>query len=288
MTPPTKDSNSLSRILRTSRYDQVSSMLLALLILIGAVVFLLFVAWLTSRIFVSQTAVPVELADFQGDDGPVGGGQQMDPPDPEDVPEIEEEPEITEQVDALSDIVQKKMLELDDPNLVKRDSQDTGFGDGRGGGRGSGVGPGKGGKLRRWIVRFPKGTLDSYARQLQYFGIELGTILPDGRVAYAFNLDKPKPDSRIEPAEAEKRYHLLWRNGDLEKADRELLARAGIQTGEKSIVLKFLPLKVEQRLVEKERARAGADVKSIRSTEFGVQPTSEGYDFFIIKQILNH
>lgn len=129
--------------------------------------------------------------------------------------------------------------------------------------------------------------MDVYAKQLQFFGIELGTILPDGRVAYAFNLAKPKPDSRIVPADQEKRYHLVWRQGDLQKADRELLARAGIETNDQSIVLKFLPPEVEVKLVEKERARAGGDVKNIRSTQFGVQPSGNGYEFFVIDQTYN-
>jgi len=263
-------------------------MLLALLILIGSVVFLMLVVWLTNRIFVGQTAVPLELADFQGDDGPVGGGQTPDPPNPEDIPELEEEPVVTETLNAISDVVQKKMVELDDPNLIKRDSTDTGFGDGRGGGRGSGVGPGKGGKLRRWVVRFPKGaTLDAYARQLDFFRIELGAILPDGRVAYAYNLSKPRPDTRIEPADREKRYHLLWRQGDLQKADRELLARAGIETDDRTIILKFLPKEVEEQLVQKERARAGANLNNIRQTQFGVQPAGGGFEFYVIEQTYN-
>ena len=43
----------------------------------------------------------------------------------------------------------------------------------------------------------PEGnTLDLYARQLDFFGIELGVLMPDNKIIYAFNLRKPKPDTR--------------------------------------------------------------------------------------------
>ena len=76
---------------------------------------------------------------------------------------------------------------------------------GRGGG---GTGHGRKGKPRRWEVMFDKGlTLEAYAQQLDFFGIELGVLRPNNRVEYAFNLARiaPQPPQRCRPI----RRHVL-------------------------------------------------------------------------------
>ncbi len=274
--------------LRISRYDRASSLLLSLLILIGIVVFILLVAWLSSQIFVPQTAVPVELADFSGDDGPVGGGQTPEPPNPEEIREMElEQPVITETLTAISSVVQKQVPKLDDPMIAHKKTTGMGFGHGQGRGRGDGVGDGTGGLSRRWEVRFDKGaTLDEYARQLDHFDIELGVLLSDGRLAYVKNFTNPRPTVRYDPnpSEKEKRYYLTWHRGGLREADKALLARAGIEAG-RSIILKFLPGELEQKLVRMERARAvGRDPKEIRRTLFGIRSVGGGYTFYVMDQ----
>ena len=45
-------------------------MLLALVILLGSVVTVLFLIWLTNRILLRQTAVPVKLVELGSGDGP--------------------------------------------------------------------------------------------------------------------------------------------------------------------------------------------------------------------------
>jgi hypothetical protein len=157
-----------------------------------------------------------------------------------------------------------------------------GFGDGRG----LGHGPGKGGRPRNWEIYFQKGsTLDLYARQLDYFGIEIGIVRKDSRIDYAFHLAKPKPDTRsiTEAYKNEQRYWLRWTQGDLEQADRELVERAGLDpTG---WLLKFVPRETEIKLYTLEQTRAGTErSKSIKKTRFGVKTVGSGFEFFIIDQ----
>jgi hypothetical protein len=270
--------------LRTTRYDKVSSMLLALLILIGSMVMIMLIAWLSSHFFVPQTAVPVELADFEGDDGPPGGGQTPEPPNPEEIQEMEIEEPVVEEV--LQDVaaVVKQIPKLDDPLIAHKKTTGMGFGHGEGRGRGDGKGDGSGGRGRRWEVHFNKGaTLDVYAKQLDFFKIELAVLLPDGRVAYAYNLSKRKPDVRYEQADKESRYYLTWRKGTLEEADKQLLLKAGIPVGD-YIILKFLPPKLEAELQAMEKNYAGVDPKNIRRTRFGVRSEGNGYAFYIVEQ----
>lgn len=287
------------RRLRVSAYDRASSLLLALLLLVGTSVLLLLVIWLSNRIFVPQIAVPTEFVEIgEGDgggDGRATGGSQVDVNTFDAIPgmPVDNTPPVKDTMEAVIETVAAKAStmdeQLDDPSLIVRMPRgDFGTGGGMGGGtgpgRGLGHGPGKGGVRRRWELQFLQGgTLDLYARQLDFFRIELGVLLPGGTVEYAFNLSKSKPDTRTGRSEQEKRYYLTWRGGDLQQADRELLARAGIGTQDR-LILKFLPPDVEQQLMKLERGYANREPKQILKTRFGIRAESKGYGFYVLEQ----
>jgi hypothetical protein len=174
---------------------------------------------------------------------------------------------------------------LDDPALTEEAISGRGgsTGDGRGLGRGSG--PGGTGRRRRWEVRFPPGnTIESYGRQLDFFGIELGVLMPGNKVVYASSFSNRTPTRREGEADQEKRYYLTWR-GDtgLQQADRELLRRADIDPG-RNLILKFISEELERRLLQLERNRAGNRANSVRTTYFGIRPKGRGYEFYVIDQ----
>ena len=58
--------------LEVSRYERVASMLLALLILLGILVLVMLITWLTSRIFASTSAVPVTMEEIGDGRSPLG------------------------------------------------------------------------------------------------------------------------------------------------------------------------------------------------------------------------
>jgi len=137
----------------------------------------------------------------------------------------------------------------------------------------------------RWEIRLLEGhTLDTYARQLDFFGIELGVLLPDGEVLYAFNLSQARPDTRVGDVGNEKRCYLTWQAGRLREADLELLARAGVDSKGR-VVLKFVPPAVERKLAELEQAEAGSALDRVEKTCFGIRAAESGYEFFIYEQI---
>ena len=266
--------------MKVSRYERVASLLIALLILFGAAVLLAFLLWLTSRVFASDKAVPVQLEEI-GEGGGLGETTDLD------VEEIGletdlEDPEFKDTLATIADAVALKTSVLEDPTFL--DHLEKGVGGRKGDGRTPGLGSGKPGKPRHWEVRFIQGnTLKTYASQLDYFGIELGVLLPGNKVEYAYNLSKDLPDRRSGPADQEKRYYLTWRQGGLEEADHELLALAGIQ-GEGRLILKFIPPELEMRLVAMERERAGDDVDKIRATTFQIRAERGGYNFYVVDQ----
>jgi len=288
------------RRLSVSAYDRASSMLMSLLLSIGTAVALLTIIWFTTRNFVSEIAVPVSLEEFRedgegGGDGRPPGGSQLDTPSDEPfVGTDEKTSDVQEDLTTLTAAVTAKAAELDDPMLstpTRHGSYGTGGGiyGGFGDGRGWGHGKGRPGRPRSWEILFSRATLDLYARQLDCFGIELGVLMPDNKIVYAFHFTKPKPDTRtlLNPAENEKRFYLTWqRGGDLQQADLELLSRAGIDSGG-HLVLKFLPPAVEVALatLEKQWAEQHAEKGTIvKKTRFGVAPSGDKFVFTIVDQ----
>jgi len=275
--------------LRVSPYERVASMLLALLALIGTTVLLMLILWLSSRIFASQAAVGVVLEDIGTGDGGLSGGMELDAPPAEELGmETDlEEPALEQTLAAIADAVASQVALLEDPALTEEMLSGKGGSTGDGRVPGLGSGPGGTGRARHWEVQFPPGnTIDGYAQQLDYFGIELGVMVPgtDGaRVIYASRFSQRAPVRREAPTDQEKRAYLTWRTGGLEQADRELLGWANI-SAEGKLILKFLPPELEQELLQMEHARAGDKAKRIRTTYFGIRPEGGGYKFYVIDQ----
>ena len=259
--------------LRVSRYDNVAGWMLALLIVLGTLVACMLLVWLSNQIFASTEPVPITLEPIGDGDPPWGDGDDIEPPPAEETELLEEE--IEEFLDAVADAVATRVAMLESPRPG---------GTGRGGG---GTGTGRGGRPRRWEVQFAEGhNLDTYARQLDFFKIELGVLIPAepaNKVFYARNLSKARPDRRTGLADAEKRYYLTWQRGGLVKADRELLAKAGIEHRNR-LILKFLTKKVEAELVRLEKQKAGDKADRVRTTRFGIQGDGDGFEFYVTKQ----
>ncbi|HVX63367.1 MAG TPA: hypothetical protein VHC19_22290 [Pirellulales bacterium] len=283
-----------AQTMQVSAYERVASMLLALLILIGVVVFCLFMAWLGSRVFFPPLkSVPVRLEQVGGgiESGVVGESMQLDSPTPQDVAQESDlvEPEFQDTLKTVLDAVAIREADLDDPAETDQETSDKGGGqqEGTGNVAGYGSGPGKPGvpPHMRWQIRFDAGnTIDAYARQLDFFHIELG-ILNNNQVIYAKNLSKPKPDTYTGKGGAkEQRLYFSWRQGKLRDADRELMQRAGVPTANK-IVLQFYPDETEQLLLRLEQDFKGVDASKIRKTTFAVRQKGRGYEFYVVDQL---
>lgn len=271
-----------AEVLKVSRYDQVAGMLLTLLILIGSAVLVMLLMWLSSRVFASQAAVPVVMEEIGTGDDALGGGPELETPSVEELAQEFFEPELKDTLSVITTAVTDRLPLLEDP-LLEEATRQSGHGTGKGTGIGSGTGSGSG-RARRWEIQFPKeNTLDEYARQLDFFGIELGVVVPGNQVEYASHLTKPKPDRRIGPADQENRYYLSWRHGELAQADQELLARAGID-GKGRVVLRFLPPSLEATLGGLEKARAGDEYAKVYATRFAIRSEKDSYVFYVIDQ----
>ena len=139
---------------------------------------------------------------------------------------------------------------------------------------------------RSWEIQFFKGnTIEMYARQLEFFGLELGLVLPDNKIAYIPHPTKPKTDLRTAPAAQETRAYLSWSRGDLIEADRNLARQAGLEPNNR-VILCFLPTKVEATLAELEKKKAAEKFPQVTKTRFGVRRKGDDYELYVIEQTL--
>lgn len=272
--------------LSVSSYDQVSGLILALIVLIGVAVAGLVVILYTSRVFARQEPIPVTLEELAGrGENALGLARDLEPPGVEDVPALNE-PQLQETLAAVSDAVADSQARLDDQAFVgaPQSSRGSGQGDSRQAGSGAEGIEERVPRAERWEIRFDGGSIEDYARQLDAFGIELAVLDPSGSIEYAYHLSQPKPDRKTGAPEMEKRLYMTWRGGPLQAADRELLRRAGIKTGGR-IMLQFYSPQAENELALREKEHAGQrEVNDIRKTIFGVRPAADRFEFYVIDQ----
>ncbi len=146
-------------------------------------------------------------------------------------------------------------------------------------------GPGDGGvgRAQRWVFVAPQGQSDSeYAKQLDFFGIELGTFEGSNTVKYASNFSGT-PISRTGLSGQEKRLYISWQGQARKQFDIELMRKAQIEVGNRP-VLQFLPEKLVQTIAQLEVRYKGRQPGEIAQTRFTVQSSGGGYAFVILEQ----
>jgi hypothetical protein len=152
--------------------------------------------------------------------------------------------------------------------------------------RALGSGPGIRGfpREQRWYVRFgDQQSLDEYARQFDFFGIELGAIV-DGKLVYISRLSQPRPAIRTaDSGSGETRLYMTWQGGSRKQADLQLFAKAGINVGTGAI-FHFYPKQTEDQLAVLELNYRNRKASDIRRTYFTVNPAAKGYEFTVVRQ----
>ena len=142
-------------------------------------------------------------------------------------------------------------------------------------------------RYERWQIQFTSSELGIYARQLDFFKIELGSFGGGSKnIEYAKKLVADKPTRYTGLGDKEERLYMTWKNGSFKEADIDLLTKAGVPTNKK-LVMQFYPGDTENMLANVEDNYAKANdktTKEIRKTIFGVKNKGGGYEFYIIRQ----
>jgi len=137
-----------------------------------------------------------------------------------------------------------------------------------------------------WEIQFADDLdVGEYARQIDYFKIEIAAAAKSGRTEYIREVTRPKPPKHVGQLDDDNRLRIKWLKGTLHAADRKLLARSGINSQDKEL-WHFLTPDVRATLERLEREYAGRPPDEIRSTRFLVRAKERaaGYEFVVIEQ----
>ena len=310
-------------VMRVTQYDKASSGVLLICAAMTVFLVVLISISFSVRIDPPIPVIAVDFIDREGgyEDGDIDGTGEfnLNPTDPNSAlaPGIAEQ---SSAVTALADIAESIATDVAEtvsgegsgeisdaiemsmaPNTNVATSNnanplDFGAGTGSGGRGGSPTGNGKkplgtGGGLRggisredRWVVRFDEGTLDEYARQMDFFKIEMGALFPNGRLTMITNLAAAKPTVReVTSGKGENRLYFKWRGGGRQKIDNDLFKKAGINS-ESATILHFYPTETENLLVNIEVAYRNKKSTEIRKTYFAVRKDGTNYRFAVTSQ----
>lgn len=298
--PRSKSRRTAAPHIKLTKYDVAVTALITTATCAAIALVVMIFIWL-SNLLPSPVSKKVEML-------PPGDGGWEDG-DPDATPNVEspedasldpslanEESDVTELEEVTEQIVEiaENAAAIVAPNEFS-DSQNSGVpgsADGTGGRPLGSGGPGRGGAKREqgWFVEFAdKGDLDSYAAQLDFFGIELGAMYPEeNRLVYLSNLSNARPDSReVKTGDDEKRLFMSWQDGSQERraADIALFKKAGIDA-DAGVVMHFYPSETEQMLATKEFEYGNKESKEIRRTYFQVRKAGSGYEFIVTRQQL--
>lgn len=271
--------------MRVNRFDQVSSLLMTLLLFFGVFVLLMLLLWLFERLeFKGQKLVVVPVEEPAGRGANAAGEERdFEPPAAEEVEDLLE-PTLEETITAVTDAVTSVAAAVDTMSLnqgtvSKGDSRPPGPE-----GEGENIVP----RFERWQLKFTAKSLTGYATQLDHFGIELAAIGGQPGVDYAFDFVGSPKKRRGAGGESEQRLYFRWTDvTEFTEYDRQLLQQAGVPLSGR-IVLMFISKELEEQLYQREMAYAqekGYDhPRYIASTVFEVQPVRGGFEFVVIDQ----
>lgn len=285
-----------SPVIKVTLYDMITSFLISAGGLLAATLVILIAIWLASRIPTRVLLDPIMTAGDGGfEDGEENATPDVESPeDPTDDPSVSNDEDVTELMEITDPVMEASdtAAQLVEPSAFTddRNSGNPGSAEGTGGRPLGTGGGGRGGTPReqRWFVSFAdKGDLKSYARQLDFFKIELGVMFPaESRLVYMNNISADRPTTReVKTGDNEKRLFMNWEGGDRKEADAELFQKAGVDA-RPGVILHFYPAELEQTLARLELSYANRASAQIRRTYFQVKRAGDGFEFTVTEQKL--
>ncbi|MFQ5731454.1 MAG: hypothetical protein ACE5KM_05825 [Planctomycetaceae bacterium] len=281
-----------SPVLKETRYDLVSAFIIAMVIGMTLLTLWVFALWLASRPAGTDEDIDVTLLQLGGyEDGRPNETLKVESPeDPTEDPSVVDTDDEAELEETLENVVElsENAAQQVPQQAATADVNRGRIGSREGtGGRPLGGGGGDGNFVQRWFIRFgDEGTIDSYAAQLEQYGISLG-LLKDKRIVVLSNLTRT-PATRVVHNTGEnlkKQHYFTWAGGGRKKADIKLFKRNGINTGN-GIIFHFYANKTISLLAALEKKRARLEkrkTKNISRTYFRVRPKGDKWEFFVTR-----
>lgn len=275
---------------RVSSYDRLNAILISVILLFGFLVTVLFMLWLTTVFdYSDKTAVAMTATiGEEGDEKPEGFEDDILEPGVEEFFEVET-PQLATALEAVTEAVSSVRANLD-----KRSGDAAAMG--KGGGYGSREGgPGGTGKgipdYKRWNINYESENIEEYARQLDYFKIEIGVVATQKgnndiwRVSNVSSGPRVQKTSRANENKTLRFAHVKQR---MKKWDQILCKRAGAPLDNTALV-QFYPEDTRQYIRQQEAnflAAAGRELKDVKKTMIKVEKGEAGKYVYTITEIL--
>jgi len=268
---------------RVSRYDVVSALLVASLLIIGFLTVILGLIWVTSNFNYDQqtTYEQIEAPGAEGDEKPEGFEDDAFDPGVEDFPEVET-PQLAQALEAVSDAVSSVKA-----NLADRSGSAAVSGAGKGYGSREG-GPGGGSDVlpeyRRWKITYKAEDIDTYKRQLSFWKIDIGILKRNSDDVYRVN--DPAGPANVIPTNRTnegKSLYFAHTKQRMMRWDEAIAVAAGVNTEETNLI-QFYSNEARARIREQEAKFLATDqraTRDIRSTMIRLVEIDGGFDFVV-------
>jgi hypothetical protein len=139
-----------------------------------------------------------------------------------------------------------------------------------------------------WEMLFEEGiSAKEYAKQLDYFKVELGVEDSKGEIEYASHFSDAKPARRTGHKRDENRMAESWKKGTLAGLDQKLMRKAGVKAQGKKL-FHFYPREIEREMFKLEQGYAGLNASQVVRTQFSIRPKTlvGGYELYVTEQQL--
>jgi len=281
-------------VMKINFFDRLSSAMIAGTLGLSFGVFAVWIWWMSVVPPYVQPLVPMEMVEISGgfEDGAPDETLKIESPeDPVENPSTEEVLDNVVVADVVENVVEMSEKATKQANQLMQQTSDAtgtpGSADGTGR-RPFGSGGGQGGipNEQRWFIRYADQTsIEEYAKQLDFFGIELGALLPNGQLVIISGVSgTPKKEIKTS-GKGETRLYMTWQGGNRKEADEKLFQKAGVNIQNAITMFHFYPKKTETLLLTQEFNYAKKKASEIRRTYFVVTKQGSGYTFVVTRQI---
>ncbi len=275
--------------LTVNTYDRTATLLIALLIMVGAAVSGLSVVFFASRQFPSIEPIPVVPVEATSMNANQGVADEPDPPGEEDAPDLSE-PQLQDTLDALTAAVSMNEVLLSDEMIdaEKEAGKGKGLGDSRMAGTGADGVIERVPRWQRFKIRYEPDSLASFTSWIDQFGIRIGVLGRDNQVHVAYDFHRGPKIEAAPPQEYTTWGRFLPADGPMPQLAMQLARKADIAR-HGPIALLFCPfVEVESVLYTLEKEYASrhnvTDVNKLRETVFTVIKEQGKFQFQVIDQ----
>ncbi len=265
---------------KVSSYDVVNAFLVSSIVVVGTIVSILFMIWLT--MIWNQRPEPRTIAVVDasfGNEKPEGFADDIFEPGVEEFPDVET-PQLADALEAITDAVSsiQAHTEARDGDALEM-GKGGGFGSREGGPGGSGGGVPE---HLRWKIEYNTPDIDEYAQQLSFFNIDIGVVSNlSNEVVVLRDPGNAKQVVRSNREAENKTLFFVHEKRQLRRWDERMARDKNIEL-EDRFTVQFYPeqtrailRQVEDQYLQKE----GRNLADVRRTRFKISQDGGGFAF---------